>query len=328
MRDRYKFHLIPWLFLGVLAIPVCLASYEYAIERVWLSRNRPLGQMVNIGGYRLHLNCSGRGAPGVILEAGLGDSSLIWHDVQRSISQFTRVCSYDRAGLGWSDSSPLARDPLNETTELHLLLENAGITDRVVLVGHSMGGDLVRLYAYRFPKQVAGIVLVEPSNEDRWSLITGLRTQWEGFRRDCRYDSWKARFGWMRLKPQPLEEYPHSVRTLAEALSSVPTAEAANCGEIHSIIGDGPQQVGQANTLWNIPLIVVTAGQNIFADDTPLPDRGKAGNLWKEMQANTAHVSSRGEQVFAMKSSHFVQYDEPDVVVTQVHRLLNEIAAQ
>ncbi len=194
-----------------------LAGYEYAVERVWLYRHTPLGQMVDIGGYRLHLDCTGSGTPVVILEAGLGDSSLIWHDVQQSVSQSTWVCSYDRAGLGWSDSSPLARNPLDETTELHSLLEKARITDPMVLVGHSMGGDLVRLYASRFPQQVAGVVLVEPSNEDKWSLIAGLQAQWDGFRRDCRYDDWKARIGLMRFEHQALEEYPVSVRLIIKS---------------------------------------------------------------------------------------------------------------
>jgi pimeloyl-ACP methyl ester carboxylesterase len=190
-----------------------------------------------------------------------------------------------------------------------------------------MGGDLVRLYVDRFPKQVAGVVLIEPSNEERWSLIAGLHAQWEGFRSGCRNDKWKAHFGLMRLSSQPLEEYPRSVRALAEALSYAPKAEAANCGEINSIIGDGPQQIARSRTIWNIPLIVITAGQNIFAEDTSLPDRDRAGGLWREMQADTAHISSRGEQVLAVRSGHFVQFDEPNLVVVQVRGLLNELSS-
>ena len=87
----------------------------------------------------------------------------------------------------------------------------------MVLVGHSMGGDLVRLYASRFPQQVAGVVLVEPSNEDKWSLIAGLQAQLDGFRRDCRYDDWKARIGLMRFEHQALEEYLVSVRLIIKS---------------------------------------------------------------------------------------------------------------
>jgi hypothetical protein len=121
----------------------------------------------------------------------------------------------------------------------------------------------VRLYTNRIPNQVVGVVLIEPSNEERWSLIAGLQNQWEGFRNDCRFDKWKTRFGLMRLSPQPLQEYPRSVRTLAEALSYAPKAQAANCAEINSILRDGPQQIARARTIWNIPLIVITGGQNI-----------------------------------------------------------------
>lgn len=104
-----------------------------------------------------------------------------------------------------------------------------------------------------------------------------------------------------------------------------PKAKAANCGEIDSIIADGPQQVAQASTLWNVPLIVITAGQHLRRS-TLLPDRNGAGDVWKAIQANTAHISSRGEQVFATKSSHFVQQDEEGVGVMQVCQLFDEVA--
>lgn len=318
MRPRF----LIWILLVIAAVFSGLFAFEYFSERICLRRNPPPGRMIDVGGYKLHLNCSGQGSPAVILEGGLGDSSLIWHDVQQSISKFARVCSYDRGGLGWSDKSPLARDPLNETTELHLLIERAQIPQPVLLVGHSMGGDLVRLYASRFPERVAGVLLVEASNEDKWNRIPGLPAQWEGFRKDCRGDVWKARVGWLRFEQKPPEDYPRSVQALAAALGVTPKAAEANCDEINSIIGDGPGQVAQANTLWNIPVIVITAGKNIFDDDPDLPEREKAGELWKAMQIETAVLSQQSEHVFAANSGHFVQHDDPDFVVMQVRRLL------
>lgn len=318
--------LLIWLLAGVVTILLLLLAVEYRKERVLLEHNLPPGNLIDVGGYRLHLYCLGEGSPTVILEAGLGDSSLIWHDVQQSISGFTRVCSYDRAGLGWSDGSPFPRDPWRETTELHLLLEHARVPLPVVLVGHSMGGDLVHLFASRFPEQVAGVLLVEPSNQDQWKRIPGLVTEWKEYRKDCRWDSWKARIGWLRFEHQRLDDYPASIRSLAEALSYAPAAAATNCQEIGSIIGSGPAEIARARTLGDIPLIVVTAGHNIFADDPSLPAPGSAGALWKQMQKETAALSSRGGQVFANDSGHFVQHDEPDVVVNQIRRLLDELA--
>ena len=106
------------------------------------------GQLVDVGGYKMHIDCTGQGSPTVILESGLGDTYISWHKVQPQIAQFARVCSYDRAGLGYSDSSPRPRTSRIFAEELHTLLHNAGISGPpYILVGHSMGGFDVRLYA-------------------------------------------------------------------------------------------------------------------------------------------------------------------------------------
>src|SRR6185437_3838481 len=106
------------------------------------------GKLVDIGGYKLHINCTGTGSPTVILDAGLGGTSLDWSKVQPAVAHFTRVCSYDRAGYGWSESGPGLRTSQQIVKELHLLLAHAQINGPYVLVGHSAGGLNMRLYAY------------------------------------------------------------------------------------------------------------------------------------------------------------------------------------
>jgi hypothetical protein len=128
------------------------------------------GKLIDVGGYRLHLYCTGTGRPGsptVILDAAFGDTSLAWSKVQPSVASFTRVCSYDRAGYGWSDTSPLPRTARRVVTELHTLLTRAGVPGPYVLVGHSYGGLFVQLYAYTYPHEVAGLVLVDSVHEDQ-----------------------------------------------------------------------------------------------------------------------------------------------------------------
>jgi pimeloyl-ACP methyl ester carboxylesterase len=120
--------------------------------------------LIDLGGWRLHLNCLGRAnasQPTVILEAGAGDFSVDWSLVQPAVARFTRVCSYDRAGSGWSDLGPRPRTLHQIVWELHKLLDKAGVKPPLVLVGHSYGGWLVRLYASTYPADVAGMVLVE-----------------------------------------------------------------------------------------------------------------------------------------------------------------------
>jgi hypothetical protein len=143
-RKRIFFRWLRFLltgFLGLLIALVCAGALYEAIET---HRDRlrfhPPGQLVDIGGYRLHLYCTGEGSPAVILEAGGGNPWLSWYKVQPQAAQFTQVCSYDRAGLGWSDPSPKPRTTKVIAEELHTLLHNAGIAGPFVLVGHSLGG--------------------------------------------------------------------------------------------------------------------------------------------------------------------------------------------
>jgi pimeloyl-ACP methyl ester carboxylesterase len=131
----------------------------------------PPGRLIDLGGWRLHLNCTGEARasqPTVILEAGAGDFSVDWSLVQPGVARFARVCSYDRAGSGWSDLGPRPRTMHQIVSELHALLEKAGKRPPYVLVGHSYGGWLVRLYQSTYPSEVAGMVLVESGADDPW----------------------------------------------------------------------------------------------------------------------------------------------------------------
>ena len=119
---------------------------------------------MDIGGYRLHINCTGKGSPTVVVDAGWGDSSAGWGWVQPEVAKTTRICTYDRAGMGWSEVSPQPRTAREFAKELHTLLKNANEPGPYVLVGHSMGGNTMRVYAHDFPAEVAGLVLIDPQN--------------------------------------------------------------------------------------------------------------------------------------------------------------------
>jgi pimeloyl-ACP methyl ester carboxylesterase len=127
--------------------------------------------MVDMGGHRLHIDCVGQGSPTVILESGLGNMSADWANVQPEVAKTTRVCTYDRAGTGWSEPGPEPRDPQQIARELHTLLGNARIDGPYVLVGQSFGGLYVRMYAARFPQEVEGMVLVDASHPDMWTRL-------------------------------------------------------------------------------------------------------------------------------------------------------------
>jgi pimeloyl-ACP methyl ester carboxylesterase len=127
------------------------------------------GEMVDVGEHRLHMNCLGQGSPTVVLDAGLGYTSVEWSGwVQPEVAKHTRVCAYDRAGMGWSEPGPGAANATQTTAELHALLQEADEEGPYVLVGHSLAGLYSRIYAERYPEEVAGMVLVDSSHPDQF----------------------------------------------------------------------------------------------------------------------------------------------------------------
>ncbi|MCL5995131.1 MAG: alpha/beta fold hydrolase [Chloroflexi bacterium] len=159
--------------LGVIALPFLLMLlgfvYQSVAEAADASTYPPPGQRVDVGGYRLHIYCTGAqqaGAPTVILESLFPGTVSNWAWVQPEIAKVTRVCAYDRAGHGWSDPGPEPRDARQHAHELHALLQNANVAGPYVLVGHSLGGLFVRMYATLYPAEVAGMVLLEGSHPD------------------------------------------------------------------------------------------------------------------------------------------------------------------
>jgi alpha-beta hydrolase superfamily lysophospholipase len=148
---------------GVVALAVGLiltgTIYESVAEAADIKAYPPPGQMVDVGGYRLHINCTGTGSPTVVLDAGLGDWSLGWSAVQGEVAKTTHVCTYDRAGVGYSEAGPLPRNAEQFATELHTLLKQANIPGPYVMVGHSLGGLPVRVFVHDYPTEVAGVVL-------------------------------------------------------------------------------------------------------------------------------------------------------------------------
>src|SRR5215208_837342 len=168
-----------WLIVALLALAVFGAIYQaIATERAERAYPPP-GEMVDVGGYSLHINCVGQGSPTVVLDGGLGEWSAQWVLVQQEVSDTTRVCAYDRAGMGWSQSGPEPRDAKQVAGELHALLEGAGIDGPYVLVGHSFGGLYMQTYAARYPEEVVGVALIESSHPEQFSRLPEARNSYE-----------------------------------------------------------------------------------------------------------------------------------------------------
>src|SRR5512133_732893 len=147
---------------GFLVLAVIGVVWESTSEAADARAYPPPGQMVDVGGHRLHIDCTGTGSPTVVIDAGLGDWSATWKSwVQPGVEKTTRVCTYDRAGMGYSEAGPLPRNAAQFAKELHTLLQRASIPGPYVLVGHSMGGLTVRVFAHDYATEVAGVVLID-----------------------------------------------------------------------------------------------------------------------------------------------------------------------
>jgi len=161
--------------IGALAVPVALALVGMIYQALGTQADRrnfpPPGRLVDVGGHRLHIQCAGAGRPTVVLETGANAMSALWGNVQPQVAVRTRVCSYDRAGLGWSEPGPEPRDALHIASELRTLLRNAAETPPYVLVGHSFGGLLVRVYTDQYPEDVVSLLLLDSSHPDQVARV-------------------------------------------------------------------------------------------------------------------------------------------------------------
>ena len=155
------------LVIGLVALAVIGAIYQAFGTEIYRRIYPPPGELVDVGGHSLHINCVGEGSPTVILESGSGANSVDWANIQPEVANTTRVCAYDRAGSGWSEPGPGPGDLQQIAGELHTLLANAGIDGPYVLVGHSFGGLYVRMYADLYPNEVEGMVLVDSSHPEQ-----------------------------------------------------------------------------------------------------------------------------------------------------------------
>jgi pimeloyl-ACP methyl ester carboxylesterase len=158
------------------------------------------GRLVDVGGFRLHLHCAGSGAPAVVMDAALAGSSISGSLIQPDVARLTRACSYDRAGFGWSDAGPMPRTAGRVADELRVLLDRGGVAPPFVLVGHSFGGLVMRIFAARYRGEVSGLVLVDPAHPEDWvtpapkeqiKIDRGIKL--------CRSGATAARFGAARL---------------------------------------------------------------------------------------------------------------------------------
>lgn len=311
---------------GLLVLVLILAATGFLYENISEARNRRfnpmLGKRFDVGGYKMHIYCTGEGSPTVILDSGLGDSYVSWLGAQPQIARFTRVCSYDRAGLGYSDPSPQPRTSKVMAEELHTLLQAAGIAPPYVLVGHSMGGYNVRLYASLYRNEVAGMVLVDASHPDQENRFPPeLRSLEASWQREAEFLAYTTPFGIPRLLGLCDED---------------PVCRAADCNfhsareglEEMKALTQSASETAAAGSLGDLPLAVLSHDPDKPSSELPADLAKPTNEAWEKMQEELAHLSSRGTQTIAKNSAHYIQIDRPDLVVEAVHTVLDQARGQ
>ncbi len=289
--------------IGVAALTG--ATYQWLATRNELAATPPPGHLVDIGGYRLHLWCTGEGAPAVILDTGLGGSTPGWGFVQPDVARFTRVCSYDRAGMGYSDPGPSPRTARRIASELAELLARSRIGGPVVLVGASIAGFNVRVFASDRPERAAGLVLVDASHEDQAHEVPPM----------ARFVPLLSTIGALRLFgvsfDQRVESLAPSVRQFARATSFRAAGYQAAADEIIHV-RESASEVRNSRRKLTIPVLVITGGRG--ADEN-----------WRQLQRDQASLSDRGCLMIAQHSGHVVPIEQPEVVVEAIRAVVETV---
>jgi pimeloyl-ACP methyl ester carboxylesterase len=319
--------LIERVFLSIAIFLATAADASSSFNAISLYYYRathpPAGAFYIVHGYKMHIDCTGAGSPTIVLEAGAGNDASTWEEVQPELSKTTRVCSYDRAGYGWSERQPGPNDAIEVADNLHELLAQAKVSGPIVLMGHSIGGLYVREFVTRYPADVAGIVFVDSSSPSQFQTHELRKTSvhelpWMLYRtamilgipRLLRMSSYPVPF--MGASRDKAEQFFHLNVRVREA-------------EENSM-GQSGEEASHTGPYGSLPILIFSED---FARWTSGPDPPKtaidAANRYNQWHEDFKKLSTRSRRIIAQRSGHFIQVERADLIEKEVPLFIEQI---
>ena len=304
MRVFFKFFSFGLILL--LLVGFVYQSYKSYVDSSSFEKS---GEMLDVGGYSLYVEDSGSGKVNVIFDSGMGDDLSVWNKVANKVSKFSRVITYDRAGLGWSEESPKKRDSKAIIEELHSILEQKNLTGPIVLVGHSFGGVNMQLYALTYPEDIAALVLIDSAHEDQINRMprTGLFQKYV-----FKFGMLAAPFGLPRL-------YLSNTSPEERAKKSTTKHQYTSLDEASYF----PQSLNQLDTLnpnyGGLPLMVIARNQ----PSSEIQNKNTKHYIWAGLQESLASRSTDSTLIFTGERQHSIHKVQPEIVIEAIQTLVN-----
>jgi pimeloyl-ACP methyl ester carboxylesterase len=306
MKVFFKVFSVSIIFL--LLAGFVYQSYNSYVDSASFEKS---GEMFDVGGYKLYVEDYGTGKVNVIFDSGMGDDLSVWSKVANGVSTFSRVITYDRAGLGWSEESSKTRDSKVIIEELHSVIKQKNITGPMVLVGHSFGGVNMQLYALTYPENVAALVLVDSAHENQIDKMP----QANLFQKYIfKFGMWAAPFGLPRL-------YLSNNNPEEKAKKSTTKHQYTSLDEADYFPLSLHQLSAQAPNYGDLPLVVIARNQ----PSSEFQNRNTRNYIWSSLQESIASRSSDSTLIFTREHQHSIHKSQPEIVVEAIQTLVNSL---
>jgi pimeloyl-ACP methyl ester carboxylesterase len=298
--------------ISIIGFPLTL--FQTIISKYHIYRYKPIGKFVNVGSRNLHAVVTGQGTPTVILESGMGGCSLDWSLVQPEISNYATVISYDRAGFGWSTKLMDQPTCKNYVDDLRCLLKNMNLKPPYLLVGHSYGGMIMRLFSTEYPDEVMGLNLIDATHESRYlpsNMNENRIKQQEQNKKQFRLGYLLSPIAIPRIIKRHIgaNRLPSNVQKIVHALGYRNNTFKAVYSELLYAVDSAIQLQSAHHLSPDLPVIVLSAG--------------KQNEEWKQGQEELLNLSNHTKQIIVEDSWHSIQIHKPEIVISAVKSLLN-----